>query len=231
MRAAIRSAIDHAYTSTPGESRPVNLYLAEGKPAGRERAAAYDVVLKASFGGFDSDPFWIDIQTPNLLSFVRTDEGQPNQGGWESHVVYAVLDGCNGRMTNVKANEVCTDWTNLNGSNWPAPLAADGWDGMYFDPVSNGWTLVDVLYEVPAAGKVPVPVNDGANGFSEDNAALMTRHAQVWRIGSGYNGAPTGIPGNPAGPVQGDNLSATGIYVQLNQHYHYLDHGNHGRRF
>ena len=43
MRAAIRTAIDHAYTSTSGESTPINLYLADAKtqtnPEGKQRAA------------------------------------------------------------------------------------------------------------------------------------------------------------------------------------------------
>ena len=43
MRAAIRSAIDNTYAATPGESTPVNLYLADAQtqtnPEGRQRAA------------------------------------------------------------------------------------------------------------------------------------------------------------------------------------------------
>ncbi|MDP9054963.1 MAG: hypothetical protein M3N93_11795 [Acidobacteriota bacterium] len=133
-------------------------------------------------------------------------------------------------MSNITANEVFTSWQQLNGSNWPAPLEADGWSDMYFDSVTNGWILVDILYEIPESGKTPQPMNDGANGFAESSSSLMTQHTQVWRIGSGYNASPTGIPANPGGPTQGSNSSAQGVLVQTNQHYHYLDHGNHGTR-
>lgn len=57
----------------------------------------------------------------------------------------------------------------------------------------------------------------------------MTQHTQVWRVGSAYNGAPHGIPAYLYGSTQGDSATALGVLVQTNQHYHYWDHGNHGR--
>jgi hypothetical protein len=131
-------------------------------------------------------------------------------------------------MSDITANEVFTGWQDMNGSNWPAPLEAAGWGDMDWDSITNGWLLVDILYEISVAGKPPTPMDDGTNGFDESAAALMTLHTQVWRVGSAYNASPTGIPSNSGGPTQGDSTNAQGVLVQTNQHYHYLDHGNHG---
>ncbi len=68
----------------------------------------------------------------------------------------------------------------------------------------------------------------GANGYGESSTALMTRHFQVWRVGSSYNGGPGGVPAVISGPLQGDELNAQGVHVGSNYHYHYRDHGNHG---
>lgn len=153
---------------------------------------------------------------------ARVEQGEPTD------VVYEIKDGCNHRMTNVAYNEVFTAWQNFNGSNWTAPLAAFGWASMEWDPGTTGWTIVDNLWEAPGVGYNPEPFMNGGNNFDESPASLMTQHTQRFRVGSAYNGAPNGIPSNP-GPTQGSDGTAQGVLVQTNGHFHYLDHGNHGR--
>ena len=86
---------------------------------------------------FPTDPFWIDIQTPNLLGYVRTDQYQPAGGGWESHVFSKVVDGCRFQMTNITINEVFIAWSQNNGSNWQTPLRADGWQNLTYDGLTS----------------------------------------------------------------------------------------------
>ncbi|MCX6594335.1 MAG: hypothetical protein NTZ56_22700 [Acidobacteria bacterium] len=183
---------------------------------------AYNVVLKASFNGFDSEAFYIDNQSPNLLQYVRTDHYIPPQGGWQSEVFYRVQSGCNIQMTNVQANEVFLSWSQFNGSNWDAPLEATGFSNLAFDSGTGSWLLRDILYEVPVVGKTPQPMNAGTNGLSIAQQWLMTQHLQKWRIGSTDNGGS--IVG---GPRQGNDATAKGVVVGSNPHYHYIDHGSH----
>ena len=186
---------------------------------------AYNVIIKASFNGFLSDPFWIDIQTPNLLGYVRTDQYQPAGGGWESHVFSKVVDGCRFQMTNITINEVFIAWSQNNGSNWQTPLRADGWQNLTYDGLTSSYLLQDFLYEIPFDGRTPPVQNNGANGYDESPSSLGSTHTQQFRAGSAYNGGPGGMPSVPYGPVPGSSGGALGVLVQNNPHYHYLDHG------
>jgi len=167
------------------------------------KCGAYDIVMQANFGGFYSDPYWIDIQTPDLLSFVRIDVPLLQPDGWESDIVYKIFNGCQQQMTNVTVNEVFTAWQRFNGSNWTAPLAADGWASMVWDPKTNGWTFVDYLWERRGDGYMPAPFDIGTNNFDESPASLMTQHTQKLRVGSAFNGSPTASPVIQAGQHKG----------------------------
>lgn len=68
-----------------------------------------------------------------------------------------------------------TSWQHLNGSNWMAPLQADYWGGMWFDPTTNGWIFVDILYEIPWPDKNPQPWNNGSHGYDESPASQSRR--------------------------------------------------------
>jgi len=186
---------------------------------------AYNVVIQASFNGFLSNPFWIDIQKPSSLTYIRTDQTPPPQGGWESVIVSKVTDGCNQLMGNIGVNEVFTTWADNNGSNWTAPLLASGWQGLTFDNLLWAYALKDLLYEIPGQNYYPTPLANGQNGYSQSGASLGSTHSQQFRAGSSYNGGPGGIPYG-YGPIPGSLTAAQGVLVQTNQHYHWLDHGS-----
>lgn len=98
---------------------------------------------------------------------MGVDEVQPLDNGWQSNVVYRVIDGCSATMTNVAYNEVFTAWQQFNGSNWTAPLAAYGWASTTFDDDTQTWTLVDNLWESPRVNYTPTPFPTGNNGYDE----------------------------------------------------------------
>jgi hypothetical protein len=56
----------------------------------------------------------------------------------------------------------------------------------------------------------------------------MTRHEQVFRVGSTYNGGPYGIPSGDPTYTWGNSQTAKGVVVLDTYHYHYLDHGKAG---
>ena len=137
-----------------------------------------------------------------------------------------VVDGCLYQMTDIQMNEVFTSWTQNNGSNWPAPLQASGWQNLTFDSLTGSWLLRDVLYEVPSDGKIPAVMNSGANGNDQSAGSLQSTHTQQFRAGSAYNGGPGGNPPSPNGPIPGAPNYVLGVLVQTNQHFHWLDHGS-----
>lgn len=109
-----------------------------------DRCGAYNVVIRASFGGFDSDAFYIDIQSPNLMAQSKTEYWQPPAGGWGTDIHYKLFDTCGRQMTRVEANEVFTSCQQHNGSNWDAPLEATGFSDLVFDQFTGSWLLKDM---------------------------------------------------------------------------------------
>jgi len=218
-------------------------FTATASPSGN--CGSYDVVLKADFNGFQSDPFWIDINQPNKLVPVRSVAAPQNlqytppQQGWKTDIYYRVFDRCDNQMTNVEMNEVFTGFSGKYPDiirGWPLPLLATGFPSLQWDLPTSSWLFMDELYEygdlttctVPGdlttCSKYPMPWTTGTNGNSETADAWVTWHSQQLRVGSQNNG---GYFVSSNWPQQGNPAIAKGVLVQTNDHNHYLDHGAH----
>ncbi len=167
----------------------------------------YNVQLRASYGGLETDTFWIFNDSPYNLHQIST---TPIGGidGWQTNKKLKVRDMCGGGMNWVAVNETFQDaWFPFpeQTSLWePFDWEWGVWTGADFDGTGQ---FVDIMFELRLPGKYPQPMNTGANGNSEAPQHTVSQANQYFFAGSQTNGA--------------------GVLVQHNVQLHYLDHGNH----
>ncbi len=165
----------------------------------------YNVQIRASYGGLETDTFWIFNDSPYSLDHMRT---TPVYGleGWKTNKTLKVLDMCGGGMNWVAVNET------FQGAWFPYPEQTSLW--LPFNWQWAVWTQFnqygefdDEMWEYRLPGKYPQPMDTGANGNSEAPQHTVSQANQKFYAGSQTGGA--------------------GVLVQQNVQLHYLDHGNH----
>ena len=93
---------------------------------------SYDVVLKASYGGFESEPLYILIDKPHSFSFVSGNDDandSPAQNGYLSIVRYALKSQCQLFLTDMRGGESFPlggygEFPQYQSNNWPPGSAA-----------------------------------------------------------------------------------------------------------
>lgn len=181
----------------------------------------YNVTIRASYEGFESEPLWIFNNAPaSLEEFGWHDFAvQPYGYGWETHRRYKVLNMCNEVMDWLEVNEwftnhmaVWTGWT-----NWSLSWTPGVWDGKIPNMSTplpgkfNFWAeFDDIMFEVNVSPPVKVPqaLPTGSNGRSENPASTVTCHQQFFKAGT---------------TSTSNGVTVKGPFKQ----YHYLDHGDH----
>jgi len=181
----------------------------------------YDVVIVASFDGFQSSPVWVFNNAPQSVvqmwggpgSTTSTGSSPP---GWVTPYTYKVLDICQNPINFVAVNETFGTSAEVfpGGANWclPGPsqqnAAACGWiwgswqQNSQFDQYGQ---FVDYLFESNVPGKYPVAWPGGQNGLDESAVSTVLATSQNFYGGSGSNGQ--------------------GIWLRMLSMTHYLDHG------
>jgi hypothetical protein len=167
-----------------------------------------NVQIRVSYGGLESDTFWIFNNAPMNLHDIATNQ-MTRSDGWETQKKLKVRDLCNGGMRWVEVNET------FSGAGFDYPGTVSGWPlfnwtwGVWDNSgdFSSTGDFIDYMYELRQTGKVPAPMNTGANSYSETSADQVMHATQQFFAGS---------------PIGGQ-----GIQVQQNTQVHYLDHGAH----
>jgi hypothetical protein len=167
----------------------------------------YNVQIRVSYGGLESESFWIFNDSPNSLHYIDVIP-KTRYDGWETHQKLKVLDMCGGGMNWVAVNETFED------AEFVYPGPTTGW--LLFNWQLGVWTgdefdhtgaFLDKMYELRMPEKDPQPMNTGTNGNSEAPADTVSQATQRFFAGSPTNGA--------------------GVQVGQNMQVHYLDHGAH----
>jgi hypothetical protein len=160
-------------------SQPV--FTATRKSTGCE---TYDVVIKTSYGGLESDPFYVFINAPHNTEAALDSEGQlwnytyNYSDGYESRINYKVNSLCalDGPMSAYSVSESFGTWENdyPGGNNWVPGPAGGG-------PVpGDQWADVINFYSANCSFQpcVPLPQNPGPD-FTPVHHVLQT-----WFVGS-----------------------------------------------
>jgi hypothetical protein len=167
----------------------------------------YDVVVKTSYNGFLSDPFWIFINSP----WGTTKANDPVGGtwnyttalgnGWQSLINYTTQDMCGLTLSGYDMNEWFGSWNpDYPGTLWTPPAPAP-W------VVSFTQWNDKMNFQCPAGNCVPMPVNPPAGcwpacGVTKVQSAIQNFYFGNWVMGEG-------------------------VLVQQDTHQRYQDHGEH----
>jgi hypothetical protein len=171
---------------------------------------SYDVVLKTSYNGFLSDPFYMFINAPNntVATNCPFTEGCPaNTWNWtralgnggQSWIYYATDTLCamDGPMSAYDMNESFGTWS---GSKWNPP-SPEGW-------LVSGTVWKDKLsFYCPAGDCVPMPQNPPSGCWPNCGSVKVQSAPQTFKVGT-------------------ENVGQ-GIAVQADTHQRWLDHGSH----
>ena len=169
----------------------------------------YNVHVYASFGGLKSEPLYIFNNSPASFEVFYYTHSTPGAGGWRSNQMYKVLDMCGGVLDWVIVKESFNNSTRKPGSNWDLTLDPGQWmsrtagSGCLDGQFNTYAEFCDIMFETQV--QTPNPVSPGSNGFSEAVADTITCHEQDWWT----------------------SQITSGVKVQSNLQYHYLDHGKH----
>jgi hypothetical protein len=146
---------------------------------------AYDVVIKTSYGGLESDPFHMFINAPHNTEAALDLEGHlwnytyNHNDGYESRINYKVDTLCasDGPMSAYSVSESFGPWENEDGHpeyNW-VPGSAGGW-------LAPGDQWADIINfdsaNCSSQPCVPVPQNPGPD-FTPVHHVFQT-----WFVGS-----------------------------------------------
>lgn len=172
----------------------------------------FDIKIKTSFGGFNSEEFPMFINTPSHLfawsaqSFpgCTVDENAvdcpvvlPGAAGYDSEIFYRVIDQCNFKMAPIKMNEkFTTSGSDFSNEDWPLPTAT-GWDGF-----TTMWEWSDIVRAIC----VPCTPN------SQVPQSPLSSTKVDWVIQEILPGSKT---------------SGLGVHVRTHRQQTYVDHGRH----
>lgn len=101
-----------------------------------------DITVRASFSGFQSDPFAMTVSSPSYLTTAQPALDTPSNDGWETRIYYTTLDVFNNPLPSIAINEMFDipwqdDYYNSTGvqNNWPSPTAGflTGYSGQWWD--------------------------------------------------------------------------------------------------
>lgn len=170
----------------------------------------YSVVLKTSYNGFLSDPFYMFINGPNNTEASTCPFWTPSTWnltypysiGWVSLIYYTTDTLCalDGPMTNYDLNETFGAWyPDYTGEQWTPAAPEPGTAG------SNGkWVDMMWYYE---SGHPPTPVNPVIGCWPNCGTVKVQHAVQTFRVGTQSQGG--------------------GVAVQQDIHQRFLDHGEH----
>lgn len=168
---------------------------------------SFNIVIKTSYGGLESDPFYIFNNSPAYIEnsgiYIPSNPGWPEVGYETLHPLRA-KNICGEVMNWVAVNESFTNrrygaaWNGI--SNWDLSWAVSTWTGALFD--ADGW-FIDTMWEYQRAGKEPNPMPSGSNNFDKSDASAVTIHDQWFK----------------AGPL----TSGSGVLLWGTNQIHYLD--------
>lgn len=151
--------------------------------AAASSSCAYDVTVKVSVGGFESDPFNVVVNAPASLSKDAVTPHLDNGAGYASWVGYYTLDICNAQMTTLANNEEFGTFTN-NGTGW-VPPSSQGYSGFINLAPGDPRHWSDVI-SADCASCTPSTQNP------QGGTTLVMYATQVWRFGSST--VSSGVP-------------------------------------
>ena len=165
-----------------------------------DNCLVYNVQVKTSYGGLESDPMYIFIERPDQTTFeMRSDN--PYFGGYLSQLVYKTYVMCGQQMNDYHINETFGSTSDVISNNWP------GFTDFPADHITSGAWLdaISAVDSDPGCGGTctPSPISP----LSPLGSTKVERALQTWRVGSTTNGS--------------------GIAVQVNYAERFLDHGDH----
>lgn len=171
----------------------------------------YDVGIKISYSGFESNIFTMNVNRPRSLTAAYAPYGtavsdQNNEDGYISRIGYISVDACGYAMSGIALNEQFGGWLYNNTTyDWNHPLAC-------YDPATGsttctsgygGYVWQDSISQKLCASCSPV-VKNPQSPLLDVRVDYAT---QYWRIGSSTIGS--------------------GVQVQTNTLQRYQDHGRH----
>jgi hypothetical protein len=171
----------------------------------------FDVGIKISYGGFESNLFTMNVNRPRRLVSAYQPYGNPTSDsshadGYISNVNYISADACGYAMTSIALNEQFGQWSYNNPTyNWNHPTACyDPLTGLTQCPSGySGWVWPDRISHFMCSVCTP-PVSNPQTPLSSTGVDYAP---QTWRLGSNSIGA--------------------GVIVQTNTIQRYVDHGRH----
>jgi hypothetical protein len=164
-----------------------------------------DVTIRANISGFQSDPFFMTVNSPSYLATTEPfSRDWPQDDGWETRIYYTTCDVFNNPLPSLAINEMFDipwqdDYFNSTGvhNNWAPPTA--GYLANY-----SGTLWWDKLSESGCAACTPPNQNPQQPQLG---SVRVQSTGQKWYAGS--------------------RVFGVGIHVQDNTHVRYTDHGDH----
>ncbi len=136
----------------------------------------YDIIIRVSVGGLDSDNFLMSVNQPSYLESL----GPPADAGWnaagfKSTIPYRIRDHCNYALPSIAVNEQFGPFINDTSNNWPKPTPVNisGFSGSGFSDVvgiSGSYTPQPLVPQSPLT------------------TTKVDHATQTWRVGSSTSG-------------------------------------------
>jgi len=151
-----------------------NSVVASAQPSA---GCQWDVAIKISVGGLDSNLFNFQVNQPSYLVSSRQPVDTAQGGGWYSKIYYNTKDMCSNYMSSIALNESFGGWVNDQANNWSRPTAGGAWGFTDYEWFDGIW--LDCATCTPPTMNPQTPLS----------ASAVDHVSQSWRMGSAVVGS------------------------------------------